>query len=144
MLHVLVISSQQAFLGDGTIESVIDDGIPVKKILLRYHNELSTKSELPCDIRTRAFQNAEETISSFLQDHDIVHDRFLGIIHLPDVCDCYHPDDIHALGRPEGALILAFPEILWIPVYSRDKSWSLVHRKGTTGTMLLQQAMSLM
>ena len=142
MLHVLVISSQQAFLDDGTIVSAInDDGIPVKKILLRYGSKLSTKRDLACDIRTKAFHDAEERISAYLQDHDIIHDRFLGILHLPRVCDYYHPDDIHALRRPEGALILAFPEILWIPVYGDN---NLVQGNDIKGTMTLHQALSLM
>lgn len=82
--------------------------------------------------RLEAFDGLYAKVNSEIQKSDSVHDRFIGVI------DCAYADNawgIHALTSVSGMMILAFPEIQWIPVY----------RDGTVGsaTMNLQTAIDL-
>ena len=61
----------------------------------------------------RGFRKAEEDITEILYERDVVHDRFVGILQVTASC----VGNIPALGSRQGALILSFPEIQWVPIY---------------------------
>ena len=156
MVHVLVVSSlpeclekesihklltENGFLIDGASHSIEK----VERVRLRSRSVKDGK--LSCKEHTAAFLAAEKQISNFLSanDVDVVHDRFIGILYLPQTSDrsCYHPDDIHPLTWPEGALVLAFPEIQWIPVYGTEGGTNGTCANDSEGIMTLHRALSL-
>ena len=63
----------------------------------------------------RGFRKGEEDITRILHESDIIHDRFVGILQVTASC----AGNIPALGSRQGALILSFPEIQWVPIYGR-------------------------
>ena len=60
------------------------------------------------------FQAAAEWIEREVLAGDFVHNRFVGIVDLPRAS---RATDVHALSWVQGNLILAFPEVQWIPLY---------------------------
>lgn len=185
MVHILVVSSLPECLKKESIHKLLtENGVSIddaarliekvetfelpsrsakdKKLSCKEHTAAFQDAECQISQHTSAFQRAEKEIAEFLCAHDVVHDRFVGILYLPD-CNC--PDDIHPLTWPEGALILAFPEIQWIPVYIKgginvaggagddDRRIPVYGIKGGTketcrndskGIMTLQRALSLL
>lgn len=120
MLYVLIVTANHEFakaarrdvvrfslvIGGSRCECVSPTGI--RKILLT-----NDADKLHC------FRKAEEVIANFLHGKDIIHDRFVGILQVDASCAGNIP-----FGSPQGELILAFPEIQWVPVYGqwRDES----------------------
>ena len=64
--------------------------------------------------RLAEFDRVHNEVNAELQKSDPVHNRFIGLIDCPFARDA---KDLHALTRISGMLILAFPEIQWIPLY---------------------------
>lgn len=145
MVHVLVVATRPEDLVPATEKCLSCLKLkPSKVFLVGGPDGLPAKEALPCNLRVKAFQEAEEKISAFLNICDSVHDRFIGILALPKRVgldfNWNRPDDIPPLSRPEGALILAFPEIQWIPVYDLQDT---VSEEVEQGTMSLERAWSL-
>ena len=64
------------------------------------------------------FRECAEKIEREIQDGDLVHDRFIGVIDFPRAAGA---KDIHSLSSVQGMLILAFPEIQWVPLFKDAK-----------------------
>ena len=71
-----------------------------------------------------AFQDVFESISQEITSGDLVHDRFIGILDFSRESGCNEAYDIRAFRSVPGMLILAFPEIQWIPFYKDCVLWS--------------------
>ena len=78
-----------------------------------------------------------EAVEKEIGNGDPVHDRFIGILDLPAVS---RAEDIHAFTSVQGMLILAFPEIQWIPLYRDGRLWSDFEEDGV---MTLDRAVTL-
>ena len=100
-----------------------------KAVLCSFDPDAERSSE---EDRLSEFDRLFNEINSEIGKYDPVHDRFIGIIDCPNAGNAW---DIHALTSIQGMIILAFPEILWLPVY----------RDGTIGssTMDLKTAIEL-
>lgn len=64
------------------------------------------------------FRECAEAIEREIRDGDLVHDRFIGVLDFPRAVGA---KDIHALSSVQGMLILAFPEIQWVPLFKDAK-----------------------
>ena len=64
------------------------------------------------------FRECAEKIEREIQNGDLVHDRFIGVLDFPRAVGA---KDIHALSSVQGMLILAFPEIQWVPLFKDAK-----------------------
>ena len=127
MLKLLAVSGSQTILNSiqQSIEIVEPGSEPVPCLF-------KPSEEGDEEKRLSEFDRLFNQINSEIQKHDPVHDRFIGIIDCRNARNAW---DIHALTSIPGMIILAFPEILWLPVY----------RDGTIGssTMDLKTAIEL-
>ncbi|MBQ3344161.1 MAG: hypothetical protein IJG84_19845 [Kiritimatiellae bacterium] len=64
------------------------------------------------------FRECAEKIEREIQNGDLVHDRFIGVIDFPRATGTR---EVHALSSVQGMLILAFPEIQWVPLFKDAK-----------------------
>jgi len=64
------------------------------------------------------FRECAEAIEREIRDGDLVHDRFIGVIDFPRAAGAR---EIHSLSSVQGMLILAFPEIQWVPLFKDAK-----------------------
>ena len=64
------------------------------------------------------FRECAEAIEREIQSGDLVHDRFIGVLDFPRVEGA---KEIHSLSSVQGMLILAFPEIQWVPLFKDAK-----------------------
>lgn len=60
------------------------------------------------------FRECAEALEREIKAGDMVHDRFIGVLDFPHVENAL---GIHALSSVQGMLVLAFPEIQWVPLY---------------------------
>lgn len=66
------------------------------------------------------FCQAYTTITCFLSECDIVHDSIVGLVRADETTENFEhliPLDLAEAGSVLGMLMLAFPEIHWIPLY---------------------------
>lgn len=61
-----------------------------------------------------AFRACAEMIEGEMTSGDLVHDRFVGVLDLPRVSSA---TEIPSLSSVQGMLVLAFPEIQWVPLF---------------------------
>lgn len=71
---------------------------------------------------------------------DPVHGRFIGVLDLPGVS---RAEDIRAFTSIQGMLILAFPEIQWIPLYEDAVLWPNDRKDRSVGTKNEDDVMTL-
>ena len=74
---------------------------------------------------------------------DPVHDRFIGVMDFPEISVSgkkYAAEQIHVFTTVQGMLMLAFPEIQWIPLYKDAVLWSGFEEEGV---MTLDRAVTL-
>ena len=64
------------------------------------------------------FRECAEVIEREIQSGDLVHDRFIGVLDFPRVEGA---KEIHSLSSVQGMLVLAFPEIQWVPLFKDAK-----------------------
>ena len=64
------------------------------------------------------FRECAEAIEREIQDGDLVHDRFIGVLDVPRVESA---KEMHSLSSVQGMLVLAFPEIQWVPLFKDAK-----------------------
>lgn len=83
---------------------------------LFWENEWDVKKE-----PREYFRSLFETIEKEINDGELVHDRYIGIMDFLDV-PCV--ESIHVFTSVQGMLILAFPEIQWIPLFQDATLWS--------------------
>ena len=93
----------------------------------------------PLELFRRLFEDIEKEILS----GDLVHDRFIGIMDFPEIAESetiHAAEKIHVFTSVQGMLILAFPEIQWIPLYKDAELWSGFEEEGV---MTLDRAVTL-
>lgn len=115
MLKFLSVSSSQIFLNSiGQLLEVISTrmGMPESRCLSLSFNPRADENDTD---RLAEFERLFCAVDSSLQEHDPVHDRFVGIIDCGKAKNAW---GIHALTSIPGMMILTFPEIQWIPVYN--------------------------
>lgn len=64
------------------------------------------------------FRECAEAIEREIQEGDIVHDRFIGVLDVPRAESA---KEMHSLSSVQGMLVLAFPEIQWVPLFRDAK-----------------------
>ena len=64
------------------------------------------------------FRECAEAIEREIQDGDLVHDRFIGVLDVPRAESA---KEMHSLSSVQGMLVLAFPEIQWVPLFRDAK-----------------------
>ena len=116
MLVVFIISSSKNFVREKSawVEALC------KEISFYVEPVPVASSALEFQERVIDFRSAQEHIERILSKYDLVHDRFIAIIDFQSQRNVYRATEIHALSSVEGALILSFPEIQWIPFYSDE------------------------
>ena len=87
--------------------------------------------------RLAEFDRVYNEVNAEIQKNDPVHNRFIGIIDCPFARDA---EDLHALTKISGMLILAFPEIQWLPLY---KNANIMGGNAATNAMTLKRAIDL-
>ena len=78
-----------------------------------YESPEEAKKE-PLELFHLIFDDIEKEILS----GDLVHDRFIGIMDFPEIVESETTnaaETIHVFTSVQGMLMLAFPEIQWIP-----------------------------
>ena len=89
-----------------------------------------------------AFHQVYGDITQEINNCDLFHDRFIGVLDFSDVgYECDNANEIPALSSVQGMLILAFPEIQWIPLYKYAKL--LNDEEEAKGRMTLHKAVAL-
>lgn len=86
------------------------------------------------------FQAAAEWVEREVLVGDLVHDRFVGILDLPRAS---RASDIRALGWVQGNLILAFPEVQWIPLYREAQLFDVPDSVDGRAVMTLDRAIRM-
>ena len=115
MLYVIVVSSQDEFWNAAKASLALREEISPERLC---------RVQLPVtEDAVHGFRFAEERIAELLQQKDMVHDRFVGILDFSQTC----AGPITCAGNiplrtSQGALILAFPEIQWVPIYGQWKA----------------------
>ena len=99
--------------------------------------EIASGTEDSEQKRLAEFDRVFTEVNAELQESDPVHNRFIGII---DCRFARSAEDLHALTRISGMLILAFPEIQWLPLY---KSADIMGDGAAADAMTLKKAVDL-
>lgn len=116
MLKYFVISRSEAVasaIQKGVEALYVRSGECVRSVLI--DGEDSDEEKL------NSFQRASDKIEEEICKHDLVNDRFIGIL------DEETKDGIEAvdsLSSVFGMLVLAFPEIQWVPIFKGADFWS--------------------
>jgi len=103
-----------------------------------YESPEEAKKE-PLELFHLIFDDIEKEILS----GDLVHDRFIGIMDFPEIVESETTnaaETIHVFTSVQGMLMLAFPEIQWIPLYRDGVLWSGFEEEGV---MTLDRAVTL-
>jgi|GEM_PF-5562191 len=103
-----------------------------------YESPEEAKKE-PLELFRLVFEKIEKEILG----GDLVHDRFIGIMDFPEIAEpekAYAAEMIHVFTSVQGMLMLAFPEIQWIPLYKDAVLWSGFEEEGV---MTLDRAVTL-
>ena len=132
MLKFLLISESQTVLEcTKQLVSVVAPGNESKEFRIAAGADDSDQKRLA------EFDRLHNDINAEIQKSDPVHNRFIGII---DCNFAQNAGDLHALTRISGMLILAFPEIQWIPLY---KSADIMGDGAAANAMTLKKAVEL-
>ena len=129
MLQLLIVSSSK----------VVADAVSTS-VGVRYPDVPIHVSRIGDGERLKKFNSVVEDIEQVLDHADVVHDRFVGVVDMPQAEGI---GAIHALSSVEGNLILAFPEVLWVPLYRDAKLFDVEDVPGQPRTMTLERAIRL-
>ena len=132
MLKFLLVSESPTLLGCArALVSTVALGKEAKEFKIADDADDSDQKRLT------EFDRVHNEINAELQKSDPVHNRFIGIIDCPFARNA---EDLHALTRISGMLILAFPEIQWLPLY---KSADIMGDDAAANAMTLKKAVEL-
>lgn len=140
MVNVFIVSSSEV------VADAVKTSVRERYPLMAIHTiSIHDGERLGGGERLVEFQNAVKKMEKVLEAADVAHDRFVGVMDLPHARGV---QDIHALMRVEGNLILAFPEVLWVPLYRDAKLFDDEEDGGQDGkersrTMTLKLAIKL-
>ena len=135
MLTFLLISESQTILN--CLKVLIELTVPglQKEALLSI--SLTRDADGSDQKRLAEFDRVYNEVNAQIQKYDSVHNRFIGIIDCPFA---RRAEELHALTKISGMLILAFPEIQWLPLY---KDANIMDGNLAASAMTLTRAIDL-
>ena len=135
MLTFLLISESQTVLN--CLKALLELIVPDLQRETLLSISLTRDADASNQKRLAEFDRVYNEINAEIQKNDLVHNRFIGIIDCPFARKA---EELHALTKISGMLILAFPEIQWLPLY---KDANIMDGNMAASTMNLTRAIDL-